>query len=304
MERRNKQTGGRADFEKVATKVSLVSIVGNVILSLIKLLAGILAHSGAMISDAVHSASDVFSSIIVIIGVKVSAKDSDDHHPYGHERFECVAAIVLAVILLITGLFIGLDAAESIFAGNYEALAIPGIPALLAAVLSIVSKEAMFWYTKAYADLYDSGALRADAWHHRSDAFSSVGALIGIGGARLGFPVLDPVASLVICLFIVKAAYDIFKDAVDKMVDHACDPEMEEALKVCAEEQDGVLGVDLLNTRVFGNKIYVDVEICADGNSTLRQAHAIAQTVHDAIEQQFPKVKHIMVHVNPCEQTE
>ena len=289
------------DFEAVATRVSLVSIIGNLILSVLKALAGILAHSGAMVSDAVHSASDVFSSIIVIIGVKVSAKDSDEHHPYGHERFECVAAIVLAVILLITGLFIGLDALESVLAGNYEGLAVPGIPALLAAGLSIVSKEAMFWYTKHYADAYDSGALRADAWHHRSDAFSSVGALVGIAGARMGFPVLDPVASLVICLFIGKAAYDIFKDAIDKMVDHACAPETEEALRRCAEAQEGVLGVDLLNTRVFGNKIYVDVEICADGSIPLREAHAVAQTVHDAIEQQFPKVKHIMVHVNPCE---
>ena len=295
-----KQPQRKDDFESVATRVSLVSIIGNVILSLIKLMAGILAHSGAMVSDAVHSASDVFSSIIVIIGVKVSAKESDEHHPYGHERFECVAAIVLSVILLITGLFIGLDALENILAGDYEHLAVPGIPALLAAVLSIVSKEAMFWYTKRYADCYDSGALRADAWHHRSDAFSSVGTLIGIAGARLGFPVLDPVASLVICLFIGKAAYDIFKDAIDKMVDHACDGETEKALRQCAGAQEGVLGVDLLNTRVFGNKIYVDVEICADGRISLSEAHDIAQQVHDAIEQEFPKVKHIMVHVNPC----
>lgn len=290
------------DFEAVATRVSLVSIVGNLILSLFKVLAGVLAHSGAMISDAVHSASDVLSSIIVIIGVKLSAKESDDDHPYGHERFECVAAIVLAVILLITGLFIGLDALKSILGGNYGSLSVPGVLALVAAVVSIVSKEAMFWYTKHYADRYDSGALRADAWHHRSDAFSSIGALVGIGGARLGYPVLDPVASLVICGFIAKAAYDIFKDAIDKMVDHACDQETEQAMSRCACCQEGVLGVDLINTRVFGSKIYVDLEIRADGSKTLSQGHAIAQCVHDAIEDQFPKVKHIMVHVNPNEE--
>ncbi len=296
-----KKTQDSNGFEAVATRVSMVSIIGNVILSMLKALAGILAHSGAMVSDAVHSASDVFSSIIVIIGVRASAKESDKDHPYGHERFECVAAIVLAVILFITGLFIGLDALGCILEGDYENLAVPGIPALAAAVLSIVSKEAMFWYTKHYADKFDSGALRADAWHHRSDAFSSVGALIGIAGARLGYPVLDPVASLVICLFIGKAAYDIFKDAIDKMVDQACSPEVEKALQQCAAAQDGVLSVDLLNTRVFGNKIYVDLEISADGEKPLVQAHAIAQCVHDAIEREFPKVKHIMVHVNPYE---
>ena len=141
----------------------------------------------------------------------------------------------------------------------------------------------------------------ADAWHHRSDALSSVGALIGIGGAQLGFPVMDSIASLVICIFILKAAYDIFKDAIDKMVDKACDEETEEELKNCALAQDGVLGIDLLHTRTFGNKIYVDIEISADGNMSLFEAHNIAEQVHDSIEQSFPKVKHIMVHVNPSE---
>lgn len=292
------------DFETVATRVSLVSIIGNLVLSVFKGLAGLLAHSSAMVSDAVHSASDVFSSIIVIIGVKISARDSDQDHPYGHERFECVAAIVLAVILLITGIFIGAAALESILGRDYETLAVPGALALVAAVVSIVTKEAMFWYTKFYGDRYDSGALRADAWHHRSDAFSSIGALVGILGARLGLRVLDPVASLVICLFIAKAAYDIFKDAIDKMVDHACDQDTEGAMVCCAQQQSGVLGVDLIQTRVFGNKIYVDLEIRADGNKTLSQGHEIAQGVHDAIEQQFPKVKHIMVHVNPEEESQ
>lgn len=287
-------------FEKTAVRVSMVSIIGNAILSTLKLLAGILAHSGAMISDAVHSASDVFSSIIVIIGVKISAKDSDHDHPYGHERFECVAAVVLAVILFITGLFIGHSALEQITSNSTKQIAIPGVLALAAAVVSITTKEAMYWYTRFYAKRLDSGALMADAWHHRSDALSSVGALIGIAGARMGYPILDPIASLVICVFILKAACDIFKDAMEKMVDHACDAEMEESLRQCASAQPGVLGVDLLQTRIFGNKIYVDIEIAADGQITLAESHAIAEQVHAAIEAQFTKVKHIMVHVNPA----
>ena len=289
------------NFEKVAMKVSFVSIVTNVILSVFKLFAGIFAHSGAMVSDAIHSASDVFSTFVVIIGIKISSKESDKEHPYGHERMECVAAIVLATILAITGLGIGSSAAEKLIAGHYETLVVPGMLALIAAILSIVVKEAMFWYTRINAKRIDSGALMADAWHHRSDALSSVGALIGIGGAQLGFPVMDSIASLVICIFILKAAYDIFKDAIDKMVDKACDEETEEQLKSCALAQDGVLGIDLLHTRTFGNKIYVDIEISADGNMSLFEAHNIAEQVHDSIEQSFPKVKHIMVHVNPSE---
>lgn len=288
-------------YEKQAMKVSVISIIGNFVLTAIKLAAGIIAHSGAMISDAIHSASDVFSTVVVIIGIRISGRESDKDHPYGHERLECVAAIVLATILAATGLGIGYSAAGKIVGGEYSQLEVPGILALFAAILSIVVKEAMYQYTRIYARRYDSSALMADAWHHRSDALSSVGAMIGIAGARMGFPVLDPIASFVICIFIEKAAYDIFMDAVNKMVDKACDEETEGKLRACALSQTGVLGIDLLHTRVFGNKIYVDIEISADGEKTLCEAHDIAEKVHDSIEKQFPKVKHIMVHVNPVQ---
>lgn len=292
------------DFEKTAVKVSVVSIVGNLLLSLGKLLAGVFGHSGAMISDAVHSASDVFSSIIVIIGVRISAKTSDKDHPYGHERMECVAAIVLAVVLLVTGLFIGKNTVDELMKGDLGSGKIPGVLALGAAAVSIAVKEGMFWYTRYYAKKLNSGAVMADAWHHRSDALSSVGALIGIAGARMGFPVLEPIASLVIVLFILKASYDIFKDATDKMVDHSCDEKTEKALRECAEAQPGVKGVDLLRTRIFGNKIYVDIEIRVEGSMTITEGHEIAENVHSKIEEHFPEVKHIMVHVNPDEPEE
>jgi cation diffusion facilitator family transporter len=287
------------DFQKTANRVALVSIIGNIVLALFKLLAGILASSGAMISDAVHSASDVFSSIVVIIGIHISSKESDKDHPYGHERLECVAAIILATILFITGFSIGFGAVKTIAAGNYADLAVPGVLALVAAIVSIVSKEAMYWYTRVNARRIDSAALMADAWHHRSDALSSVGALIGIAGARCGFPIADSIASLVICFFIAKAAYDIYHDAVDKMVDHACDEKFEEEIRTCVTAESGVIRIDELRTREFGNKIYVDIEIAADGDKTLRESHAIAERVHNAVETRFPKVKHVMVHVNP-----
>ena len=297
MTKKNKTTEN--DFCKVANRVSFITIIGNVILSVVKFLAGIIAHSNAMISDAVHSASDVFSTIVVIIGIKLASKEADKEHPYGHERLECVAAIVLAMVLVITGLGIGAEALKNIVQGNYSDLQVPGILALIAAIVSIVSKEAMYWYTRYYAKKIDSSALMADAWHHRSDAFSSIGALIGIGGARLGFPVMDSFASLVIFVFIVKAAYDIFKDAMDKMLDHSCDEETEKQIYDCVMKNEHVRGIDLLQTRIFGNKIYVDVEIQLYASCTLEEAHNIAETVHKDIEDSFPKVKHIMVHVNP-----
>lgn len=289
------------EFKKVANKVSFITIVQNILLSVFKLFAGIFAHSNAMISDAVHSASDVFSTIIVIIGVKLASKKSDKEHPYGHERLECVAAIVLSIVLLYTGIKIGSQAVKDIIGGNYQNLQKPGMLALVAAVVSIVTKEIMYWYTRHYAKKIDSSALMADAWHHRSDALSSVGALVGIGGAMMGFPVMDSIASIVIFVFIAKAAYDIFKDAMDKMVDHSCDDETEKEMRDFVLAQKEVLSVDLLHTRIFGNKIYVDVEIGVNGSYTLRQAHEIAEEVHEGIEKNFPKVKHVMVHVNPAD---
>lgn len=285
--------------KKIAMRVSAVSIAVNIALSVMKLLAGIIAHSGAMVSDAVHSASDVFSTFVVIIGVHAASKDADEEHPYGHERMECVAAIILAVVLFATGAAIGYNGLNQLRDGNYKNIAVPGVLALVAAIVSIVTKEWMYWYTIIAAKKINSGALKADAWHHRSDALSSIGALIGIGGARMGYPFMDSVASVVICIFIIKAAYDIFKDAIDKMLDTSCDKDTVKKLRKVIESQDGVLGISKLATRIFGSKIYVDVEIEADGNMRLKDAHDIAENVHDAIEDKFENVKHCMVHVNP-----
>ena len=287
--------------EKVAVGVSTVTIVINLTLAGFKFLAGFLARSGAMISDAVHSASDVLATLIVILGVKLAGRDADRSHPYGHERLECVAALILAVILGATGLGIGWSGIRKITGGGE--LAVPGLLALIAAVVSIVVKEAMFWYTWLAAKRINSSALKAEAWHHRSDALSSVGSFTGILGARLGFPALDPVASVVICLFILKAAWDILSDALGKMTDHACPPAMEQEMAEAILAQPGVLGLDTLNTRLFGDRVYVDVEIQADGDLPLKVTHATAQAVHDTLERQFPQVKHCMVHVNPAETT-
>lgn len=285
--------------EQIAVEISVVSGAGNVLLAAFKLFAGIFGRSAAMVSDAVHSLSDVFSSIVVIAGVRIAGRDSDHDHRYGHERIECIAAIILSVVLCTVGLGIGYSGIKTVFSGDYSSIETPGLIALIAAIVSIVSKEAMFWYTRNGARKINSSALMAEAWHHRSDAMSSVGSFAGILGARLGLPVLDPIASLIICVMILKVTVDIFREAVGKLTDKACDDETLEKMKTVVMKQEGVLAVDDIKTRIFGAKIYTDVEISADGNLSLYDAHSIAERVHSEIEKNFPDVKHCMVHVNP-----
>ncbi|MCQ2506891.1 MAG: cation diffusion facilitator family transporter [Lachnospiraceae bacterium] len=285
--------------QNIAIRVSIVSVAVNLILSVFKLIAGIIAHSGAMVSDAVHSASDVLSTFIVMIGVHISNKQSDKEHPYGHERLESVASLLLAIMLAVTGAGIGYSSAMVIHNGSLTKVQTPGVLALIAAIISIVVKEWLYWYTRCQAKKINSTALMADAWHHRSDALSSIGALIGIAGARMGYPLLDPIAGLVICIFIEKAAVEIFKDSLDRMVDKSCSEDVVGKISDIILEVEGVEGIDDIKTRLFGAKIYVDVEILVDGNKTLKEAHEIAEAVHDLIEETMPEVKHCMVHENP-----
>lgn len=287
------------EYSAAAAKTLRVSMAGNAALALMKLLGGMMARSGALISDAAHSAADVFSSILILIGVRAAAKDADNEHPYGHERFECVAAVVLSVILCIVGLFIGRSAIGKLTAGNAGAAEPPGIPALAAAVASILGKEAMYRYTRFHAVRIGSGGLMAEAWHHRTDALSSLGALVGIWGARRGHPWLDAAASLFIGAFIIKAACAVFADAVKKMVDRSCDAETLAQLRGCVAAVSGVTGIDRLTARLFANRLYVDLEMREDGDLPLSEAHRVAEQVHDRVERQFPAVKHIMIHVNP-----
>ena len=289
----------RQNPQTIVNRVTSIGIIGNVILSLFKFLAGIFGHSSAMVSDAIHSLSDVLATFIAWLGIRLSMQAPDREHPYGHERLECVASLLLGAILFGTGLMIGLSGLKTILAGHYEKLQAPECIALIAAVVSIATKEGMFWYTRHYAKVLNSAAFMADAWHHRSDALSSIGSLIGIGGAMLGFPILDPLASVAIAVCIIKVAYDILKDAVSKMLDTACSSEYEKKLADFISAQDGVDRLDVLHTRMFGNKIYIDAEISVDGDKSLTDAHEIAESVHTQVEKHFDNIKHIMIHVNP-----
>jgi len=292
------------DKNKIIRRLSQIGIFGNILLCAFKLLAGILGRSGAMITDAIHSLSDVAATFIAMVGVKLAKKQEDDSHPYGHERFECVASLILGALLAVTGVTIGWSGLKTLLSGNTASIAVPTLLPLIAALVSIAVKESMFRYTMYWAKKMDSPAFEADAWHHRSDAYSSIGAFIGIGGALLGFPIMDCIAELIICVFILITAVQILVDSFRRLLDTSCSGDMERQIGACILSQSGVLRLDLLKTRLFGNVIYVDVEITVDGALSLREAHEIAEQVHDRVEKEFPSVKHVMIHVNPEEQEE
>lgn len=287
------------DNVRAANRVSAVSVAVNVILSAIKLAVGLIAHSAALVSDAVHSLSDVISTFAVIAGVNLSARAEDSDHQYGHERIENIFSILLAVMLFITGMGIGIAGVRSVVTGEYKSNELPGMAALAAALLSIAVKEWMYRYTMRTAKKINSTALKADAWHHRSDALSSIGSFAGVLLARVGAPVCDPIASVIICLFIIKAAWEVFYEAINGLVDHSADEETCEELRRTVMAEDGVICIDSIKTRLFGTRMYVDVEIGCNGEWTLYRAHAVAEQVHKSIEENFPQVKHCMVHVNP-----
>ena len=282
---------------KVIRRMSRVGVWGNVALAAFKLVAGLIGRSGAMVSDAVHSATDILATAIAWLGARLAGRRSDERHPYGHERIESVASLALGLLLAAAGLGIGWEGLSRLLSGDPGPA--PGLLPLIAAVVSIAIKEGMYRYTMKMAKKIQSSVFLADAQHHRSDALSSVGALLGIAGARLGLTLMEPLAQVVICLFILRTAWEVLREAVDGLLDTAWDSASERGLRDFIADQPGVLGVDALMTRRFGNLVYVDAEIAVDGSLTLTDAHAIAEAVHQSVEQRFPSVKHILIHVNP-----
>ncbi len=285
---------------KIINKVAIVTIVVNLVLAVGKFLAGIFGHSTAMISDAVHSSSDVLSTLIVLVGARIAVKNEDKDHNYGHDKFESIASILLAMLLFATALALGWTGIKSIAdAAKGGEFVKPTLAALIAAIVSIVVKEGMYWYTIYYAKKLDSQALKADAWHHRSDAFSSVAGFVGILGAMLGVYVLEGIATVLIALLIIKVSYDIVKIVLRQLTDHAAPEELVGKIYKTINDDEDVKNVDLLKTRISGSIIYVEAEIAVDRELSIVEAHDIAQRVHDKIETTFEEVRHIVIHVNP-----
>jgi len=283
------------DF-KLAEKWAIYGVVGNIILTTLKALAGIVGHSGAMIADSIHSASDIFASAVVYISLKIAKKPADECHPYGHGKAEAISTAIVGIMLLAAGVTIMKTAFNTIREGSMEA---PGIIALYAAILSIVIKEIMYRLTYKVGKKINSPSTIANAMDHRSDAFSSIATFVGIGGAILGFPIMDPIAGGMVALFILKMGFDILKDAVNQIMDSAPRDEKISLIKETALSIPGVKDAHDIRVRQSGSHYLVDLDICVDKNMTLNKAHEIADVVRSNIYNVIDKIYEVKIHVDP-----
>ena len=286
-------------------QVTLVGGVVNVVLLLFKFVAGIVGHSAAMVADAVHSLSDFVTDVIVLVFVHISSKPKDKSHDYGHGKYETLAMTLIGVALLIVAIGIIYHGAMKIVAWmNGEQLEAPGTLALWAALLSVLLKEGVYQYSMVKARQLNSQVVEANAWHHRSDALSSVGTAIGIGGAIfLGqrWTVLDPIASLVVGVFIVKVAVDLLHRGIDDLMEHSLPEDVEEEILRIVGELKGVVDPHDLRTRKIGNHYAIELHILMDGDITLREAHNKASEVEDLLRARYGEHTHVAVHVEPKE---
>lgn len=284
-------------------QVTLVGGVVNVVLLLFKFVAGIVGHSAAMVADAVHSLSDFVTDVIVLVFVHISSKPKDKSHDYGHGKYETLATTLIGVALLIVAIGIIYHGAMEIVAWlNGEQLEAPGTLALWAALLSVLLKEGVYQYSMVKARQLNSQVVEANAWHHRSDALSSVGTAIGIGGAIfLGqrWTVLDPIASLVVGAFIVKVAVDLLHRGIDDLMEHSLPEDVEEEILRIVGELKGVVDPHDLRTRKIGNHYAIELHILMDGDITLREAHNKASEVEDLLRARYGEHTHVAVHVEP-----
>ncbi|NLI89534.1 MAG: cation transporter [Epulopiscium sp.] len=284
------------DNYKLGKKVSIYTIIANLVLTIIKLIAGTIGNSSAIVADGIHTASDVITTVIVILGLSIASKEPDKEHPYGHEKFESAMAKLVSMFLFATGLYLGYKSSIALVNKDFTR---PGRIALVAAAVSIIIKEIMYRYTIITAKKIESIAMEADAWHHRSDAFSSIGTFIGVLGARLGFPFLDPLAAIVVSIFIMRVAINLYMKSIDELVDKSADSKIIKNIRELVLDVKGVKEINNLKTRVAGNRIYVDLEISVNGNLSVEEGHDIAENVHNLVTKKVPKVKDCMVHIEP-----
>ncbi|SFL57990.1 cation diffusion facilitator family transporter [Halanaerobium salsuginis] len=277
-------------------KISLISLLSNTLLAVLKIFIGIFASSTALIADGFHSLSDMASTIIVLISIKFSTTPADKNHPYGHEKAEALGTNILAVILILTAIFLGRDALLSLWQRDIKE---PGLAALAVAFISIIVKEILYRYTIKIGKRINSKALIADAHHHRSDAFSSIAALFGIAGARLGFSFLDPLAGVVVALLILKVAYDILKSTSYELMDGRPAREKVDEITKIAAKISGVIDVYDLKLRSYGPNYIVDLKIVVQDQLSVVEGHNIACQVESQIIEQQADVKDVMVHVDP-----
>ena len=289
--------------EKAIYQVTWAGSFVNFLLVIFKFIAGILGHSAAMIADAVHSLSDFATDIVVLIFTRISNKPQDKNHDYGHGKYETLATAIIGIVLFAVGASIcwnGLQAIQTVWQGGR--LPAPGMLAFAGAIISIVSKELIYRYTIHVGRKINSSAVIANAWHHRSDAFSSIGTAIGIGGAIVlgeSWSVLDPMAAVVVSFFIMKVAVQLLKPCVDELTEKSLPDEIEKEICLSAENTPGVSAIHNLRTRRIGNHYAIEMHVRMDGHLTLYEAHAKASVIENKLKEKYGNETHVGIHVEP-----
>ena len=284
-------------------KVTIIGSIVNFVLIVIKFTGGVLGNSAAMIADAFHSLSDFFTDIIVLVFVRVSNKPKDKCHDYGHGKYETFATLLIGFVLLLIGIGIAWNGTSAIISMIRGAtLESPGMMALIAAVASIVAKEALYQYTIIKGRKLRSGSVIANAWHHRSDAFSSIATTIGIGGAIfLGdkWTILDPLAALLVSFFIVKVAFKLMKPTIDELMEKSLPDEVESEITAIVESFEGVCDMHNLHTRKMGNNFAIEFHIRMDGSTSLMRAHDKMTEIEQRLKAQYGQKTHMIIHTEP-----
>lgn len=286
----------RTERGRETRKVAVVSGVVNLLLSLAQILVGLLAHSAALVADGIHSASDLLSDVLVWFAARHAAQAPDEDHPYGHGRFETAATLGLGILLTLVALGIVVNGFERLFDADRP---VPGGVALLVAAIGIVAKESLYWYTILVARRLRSEMLRANAWHHRSDAISSVVVLIGVGGAVMGYGYMDAIAAILVGLMVAKIGWSLARGAMSELVDTALDETQVAEAKAVIMAVDGVGSVHMLRTRTHGAEASADVHVQVSPHLSVSEGHMISQAVEDRLIQGVEAITDVTVHIDP-----
>lgn len=281
---------------KIGRKVSIIGLVVNILLSIVKVLVGISFASMALVADGLHSVSDIASTVVIMISIKFSQTPADENHPYGHGKAEPIGTAVLGIILLVTGFLLVKDSLIGIFA---DKIVQPGMIAFWVAFISIFTKEALYQYTLKIGRKINSKGLIADAHHHRSDAFSSMASLVGIAGSRIGLPFLDPLAALIVAFFIIKIGFNILKDAINELMDSTLDPEKVKEFSDIVNDVNGVINVADIKLRSYGPKLFVELSVAVDNKLSVGEGHNVAENVKKQLKDKDKSVQDVLVHVDP-----
>ncbi len=284
------------DRNKKASRVSWITLGGNLVLTVLKVVVGMATGSLVVLSDAAHSASDALSTILVIFGLYIARQPPDEKHPYGHSRAETIVAKIIALMLILIGVNFGYSALKAIWAGSYK---IPGASALWISLFSVVSKEAMYRYTMSTADKIDSTALKADAWHHRSDAVSSVAAVLGVFAARHGYPVFDPLMTIVVAAILIKVGWDMVFTIIDELMDAQVDAKTRDEIEKIVLEVGKVCSLCDLKVHKHGAEHHVDFTVTVPPELTVVESHALFHKIETKIKNDFATVTHVDIHIEP-----